>query len=115
MTGELKRARLGVSVVFAVCGAAFATWLARVPAVQERLGLSTGELAAGLFGLAAGSVLALLGAGALLTRIGSRAAVVLGAVVCARGCRWSRSPARRRCSSPRSSCSASATACSTSR
>ncbi|WP_233223522.1 hypothetical protein [Amycolatopsis sp. CA-128772] len=85
MRGELKRARLGVSVVFAVCGAAFATWLARVPAVQERLGLSTGELATGLFGLAAGSVLALLGAGALLTRIGSRAAVVLGAVVLCAG------------------------------
>ncbi|MEV4056488.1 MFS transporter [Amycolatopsis sp. NPDC049688] len=83
--GDLKRARLGVSVVFAVCGAAFATWLARVPAVQERLGLSTGELATGLFGLAAGSVLALLGAGALLTRIGSRAAVVLGAVVLCAG------------------------------
>ncbi|QKV75630.1 MFS transporter [Amycolatopsis sp. Hca4] len=85
MTGELKRARLGVSVVFAVCGAAFATWLARVPAVQGRLGLSTGELATGLFGLAAGSVLALLGAGALLTRIGSRAAVVLGATVLCAG------------------------------
>ncbi|WP_328443866.1 MFS transporter [Amycolatopsis sp. NBC_00438] len=85
MTGELKRARLGVSVVFAVCGAAFATWLARVPAVQAQLGLSTGQLATGLFGLAAGSVLALLGAGALLARIGSRAAVVLGAVVLCAG------------------------------
>ncbi|UOZ10576.1 MFS transporter [Amycolatopsis sp. WQ 127309] len=85
MTGELKRARLGVSVVFAVCGAAFATWLARVPAVQAQLGLSTGQLATGLFGLAAGSVLALLGAGALLARIGSRAAVALGAVVLCAG------------------------------
>jgi MFS family permease len=85
MTGELKRARIGVSVVFAVCGAAFATWLARVPAVQEQLGLSTGQLATGLFGLAFGSVVALLGAGALLTRIGSRAAVVLGAVVLCAG------------------------------
>src|SRR3954467_2586326 len=80
VTGELKRARLGVSVVFAVCGASFATWLARVPAVQEQLGLTTGQLATGLFGLAFGSVVALLGAGALLTRIGSRAAAVLGAV-----------------------------------
>jgi MFS family permease len=85
VTGELKRARLGVSVVFAVCGAAFATWLARVPAVQAQLGLSTGELAVGLFGLAAGSVLTLLGAGALLARIGSRAAVVLGAAVLCAG------------------------------
>ena len=82
--GELRRARLAVSVVFAVCGAAFGTWLARVPAVQHQLGLSTGGLATGLFGLAAGSVLMLLGAGALITRIGSRAAVLLGAsVLCA--------------------------------
>ncbi|MEU0789185.1 MFS transporter [Amycolatopsis sp. NPDC005961] len=80
MTEDLRRARRGVSVVFAVCGAAFATWLARVPAVQEQLGLTTGQLATGLFGLALGSVVALVAAGALLTRIGSRAAVVLGAV-----------------------------------
>jgi MFS family permease len=70
-----------VSVVFAVCGAAFATWLARVPAVQAHLGLSTGRLAVGLFGLAAGSVVALLGAGALITWIGSRAAVLVGATI----------------------------------
>jgi MFS family permease len=85
VTGELRRARWAVSVVFAVCGAAFATWLARVPAVQAQLGLSTGQLAIGLFGLAAGSVLALLGAGALITRIGSRAAVLLGAAVLCAG------------------------------
>ncbi|ROS40492.1 putative MFS family arabinose efflux permease [Amycolatopsis thermoflava] len=81
MTGELVRARRAVSVVFAACGAAFGTWLARVPAVQDRLGLTTGQLAAGLFGLAAGSVVALLLAGAVITRIGSRAAAVVGAVV----------------------------------
>ena len=41
---ELRRARVGVCVIFVVCGAAFATWAARVPAVQERLGLSPGQL-----------------------------------------------------------------------
>ncbi|MDQ0377623.1 MFS transporter [Amycolatopsis thermophila] len=81
MTGELERARRAVSVVFAACGAAFGTWLARVPAVQDRLGLTTGQLATGLFGLAAGSVVALLLAGAVITRIGSRAAAMAGAVV----------------------------------
>jgi MFS family permease len=85
MTGELRRARVGVSVVFAVCGAAFASWAARVPAVQERLGLSTGQLAVGLFGLAAGSVIALLGAGPLIGSIGSRSGVVIGAVVICSG------------------------------
>jgi MFS family permease len=76
---------VAVSVVFAVCGAAFATWLARVPAVQARLGLSTAELAVGLFGLAAGSVAALLGAGAVITKIGSRSAVVIGGIVLCAG------------------------------
>ena len=85
MAGELRQARVGVSVVFAVCGAAFATWAARVPAVQERLGLSTGQLAVGLFGLAAGSVAALLVAGPLIAKIGSRSGVVIGAVVICSG------------------------------
>jgi MFS family permease len=76
-----RRARLGVSLVFAVCGAAFATWAARIPAAQERLGLSDGQLAVGLFGLAGGSVLALLAAAPLITVIGSRAASAVGAVV----------------------------------
>ncbi|SDY16766.1 Predicted arabinose efflux permease, MFS family [Amycolatopsis xylanica] len=81
MTGDLRQARWAVSTVFAVCGAAFATWLARVPAVQAQLGLSTGQLAVGLFGLAMGSVVALLGAGALITKVGSRGGVLIGAVV----------------------------------
>jgi hypothetical protein len=67
--------------VFAVCGAAFATWAARIPAAQERLGLTEGQLAVGLFGLAGGSVLALLAAGPLITVIGSRTGSVVGALV----------------------------------
>jgi MFS family permease len=81
VTAELRRARVGVSVVFAVCGAAFATWAARVPAVQANLGLGAGGLALGLFGLAAGSVATLLGAGPLITMIGSRAGALVGAAV----------------------------------
>lgn len=76
-----RQARIAVSLVFAVCGAAFATWAARVPAAQQRLGLSDGELAVGLFGLAAGSVAALVLAGPLVTVIGSRASVAVGATV----------------------------------
>jgi MFS family permease len=76
-----RRARIGVSIVFLVCGAAFATWAARVPAAQERLGLSEGALALGLFGLAAGSVLAMLAAGPIITVIGSRRTSIVGAAV----------------------------------
>lgn len=70
-----------MSLVFAACGAAFATWAARVPAAQAQVGLDAGGLAVALFGLALGSVLALLAAGPLLTRIGSRAGALIGAVV----------------------------------
>lgn len=76
-----SRARVGVSIVFALCGAAFATWAARVPAVQQQLGLGPAELAIGLFGLAAGSVAALLAAGPLITTIGSRRGALGGAVI----------------------------------
>lgn len=85
MINEARRARFGVSLVFATCGAGFATWAARIPAVQEKLGLSAGQLAIGLFGLAAGSVLSLLCAGPLITKIGSRAGVVAGAAVLCSG------------------------------
>ncbi|MEV8608625.1 MFS transporter [Amycolatopsis sp. NPDC051373] len=82
---ETRRARAAVSVVFAVCGAAFATWAARIPAAQAHAGLSAGQLAIGLFGLAAGSVVALVAAGPLLTKIGSRRGVVVGATVLCAG------------------------------
>jgi MFS family permease len=85
VTGQARRARGAVSVVFAVCGAAFATWAARVPAVQRHLHLSAGQLAVGLFGLAAGSVVALVAAGPLITLVGSRRGIVAGATVLCAG------------------------------
>jgi MFS family permease len=78
-------ARFGVSVVFAICGAGFATWASRVPAAQAQLGLSPGQLAVGLFGLAAGSVVALLAAGPVITTIGSRLGALAGAVLLCAG------------------------------
>jgi MFS family permease len=80
-----RRARVGVSIVFLVCGAAFASWAARVPAAQERLGLTDGELALGLFGLACGSVLAMVAAGPVITMIGSRRSSIVGAAVLCAG------------------------------
>ncbi|QRP46577.1 MFS transporter [Amycolatopsis sp. FDAARGOS 1241] len=82
---QARRARAAVSVVFAVCGAAFATWAARIPAAQAHAGLSAGRLAVGLFGLAAGSVAALVAAGPVLTKIGSRRGVLAGATVLCAG------------------------------
>ena len=83
--GNARRARIGVSIVFGLCGAGFASWAARVPAVQQQLALSPGQLAVGLFGLAAGSVVALLAAGPLVTTIGSRSGSLVGALVLCAG------------------------------
>lgn len=81
MLSAPRRARLAVSLTFAVCGAAFSTWAARVPAAQAQVGIDAGGLAVALFGLALGSMLALLAAGPLLSRIGSRAGSLIGAAV----------------------------------
>ena len=55
-------------------------WIARIPAVQETLGLSVGALGLALLGGGLGSLLALLPGGALIARYGSRQ-VSLGAAV----------------------------------
>jgi MFS family permease len=82
---DARRARIGVSVVFAICGSGLSTWAASVPAIQQKLGLTAGQLAVGVFGLAVGAVFALICAGPLLTWISSRTCVVLGAAVMGAG------------------------------
>lgn len=67
-----RAARIAVSVVFFVNGAAFATWAARVPAVRDALGLSAGGVSVALTGLATGAFLGLPLAGGLVARWGSR-------------------------------------------
>src|SRR5579859_4671387 len=68
----LTSARMSVSTVFFLHGAAGGMWIARIPAVQETLVLSVGELGLALLGGGLGSLLALLPGGALVARYGSR-------------------------------------------
>jgi MFS family permease len=75
---ELTRARVATFVVFFATGGLFASWAARVPAVQERLDLSAGELAVAILGIEGGAVLGLPTGGVLATRIGSRLSLRLG-------------------------------------
>ncbi|MFI1253261.1 MFS transporter [Streptomyces netropsis] len=85
---RLRSARVAVSAVFFITGAAFATWASRVPAVQGRLDLSAGQLAVALVGLSGGAFLGLPLVGGLVARFGSRPvlftgmAVYLGALAC---------------------------------
>ena len=73
-------ARLSVSIVFLLHGFASGTWLSRVPSAQEHLGLGAAALGLALLGSGLGSLVAMLPAGALIARFGSRAMVLAMAV-----------------------------------
>lgn len=81
--GELgvQRAKVAVAVAFAVNGLGLSSWLSRVPAVRDELGLSTAEVGLLLLCLSAGAVSALVFSGPLVTRLGPGRAVLTGAVV----------------------------------
>src|SRR3954466_12935989 len=74
---RVRRARWGVGLVFFVNGAAFASWVSRIPALRAGLHLSDGALGSVLFALTAGVLLSfpLVGRGARL--IGARQLALL--------------------------------------
>jgi MFS family permease len=65
-------ARVAISVYFFLMGLCFASWASRIPDIQEQLSLSPAELGAVLIGMPVGSILSLLPAGWVITRLGSR-------------------------------------------
>jgi len=77
-------ARRAVAAAFFINGALFANWVSLIPTVQQTLGMSTGVLGVALLGAAAGALVAMPSAGALITRIGSRrVTTVAGLAYCA--------------------------------
>jgi MFS family permease len=81
----LRRDRRRVALAFLVNGALWGSWIGRIPAVANDLGLSEGELGRALVGMAVATVLTLPVAGGLTTRVGARAVTAGGAVVGAVG------------------------------
>jgi fucose permease len=77
---ELIGARRAVAFLFFTMGLLFGTWVAHIPSVQSRFGLSEARLGTLLLLNAAGAVAAMLLSGALIQRFGSHR---LGAVCCA--------------------------------
>ncbi|MFE9423799.1 MFS transporter [Kitasatospora sp. NPDC006697] len=73
----VARAKLGISVVFAVHGAVSGTAASRIPAIQSQLHLSAGQLGLALVMPAIGASLAMPLAGRVAHRLGSRAALRL--------------------------------------
>lgn len=84
-SAPVHAARRAVGWVFATNGFAIASWLARVPAIRDELGVRPAELGLILLGLSAGAVSALPLSGALVHRVGAARAVQLGALLDALG------------------------------
>lgn len=80
---ELWSARLAVLGVFFINGFGFASWVVRIPAVQEKLALSEGLLGIALLGIAFGSLFSMPLAGWLVSRLGSRPVVGTTALLAA--------------------------------
>ena len=62
---------MAISVIFFLTGAGTANWAVRIPAVQEQLGLTAGQLGIALVGVSVGAMLAMPLAGRLVARRGS--------------------------------------------
>jgi MFS family permease len=76
--------RNAVLVIFAACGLAMASWVARVPAVRDALDASTQTMGLLIFGIAAGSIVGLLASSHIVSHFGTRttigASMLVGAI-----------------------------------
>jgi hypothetical protein len=77
-------ARAGITVVFFVNGALFATWASRIPALSDRAGATTGALGLALLAPAVGAIVAMPIVGRLLPGRSSRA-FCLGSMIALMG------------------------------
>ena len=64
--------RLAITGIFALNGAVFSAWYARLPAIQDGLGLTPGQIGIALLGAPLGLLLAQPATGAIVARRGSR-------------------------------------------
>ena len=76
----LGTARAAVLAVFFTNGVVIGTWVVRIPAIKERLGLGEGLLGVVLLGAAVGALVAMPVVGALVSRFGSRRVVGVSAL-----------------------------------
>lgn len=78
-------ARTAVFAAFALNGAAFSNWMARVPAVRDALHFTPGQIGLLLLAVSGASVGAMPLTGMVVDRIGPRATIIAGAVVMCAG------------------------------
>jgi MFS family permease len=73
---DIRRARAAVTVIFLAHGLLFGTWVSRIPAIQDDVDLTEGELGIALLGGTVGALIALPVSGWIVARTGSRTTVV---------------------------------------
>lgn len=76
----VARARWSLMALFLFYGVTQMSWLSRLPSIRESLDVSSTQLGALLMVGAAGSFASVLASGPIVTRFGSRATLVFGAV-----------------------------------
>jgi len=81
----LRSAQIALAIVFVCLGTVDGTWAARLPAIQDRLGLDSGRLGIALFAATFFAMLSLPLAGMLSARFGSRLPTAAGLVIIAAG------------------------------
>ena len=79
------RARVAVTTVFGLNGLIMATWISRIPAIRDDLGLSSSSIGLILLAMSGGAVLALPLTGAVVIRLGAAGTVRVASAVCAGG------------------------------
>lgn len=80
---QVSAAALATFIIFGANGLVFASWAARIPAVTEILGISSGQMGTLLLCTAIGSLIALPTAGHVITRIGTANSVRASGLVAA--------------------------------
>jgi MFS family permease len=82
---QLHAWRNALFVIFALSGLSLASWVARLPAVRDELGLDTAQLGILIFAMSAGSVIGLIAAPPIMLRIGAKAGMLVALTVVAVG------------------------------
>ncbi len=72
----LRAWRNAIFTIFALSGLSLATWVSRLPAVRDELGIDTLQLGVLIFCMSAGSVIGLIAAPILINRVGARVGMV---------------------------------------
>ena len=75
----LAARRLALAALYFVPGLAIGSWVTRTPAIRDALHASTAEMGIVIFGISVGSMVGILGSGALVARVGTRPVLIVGA------------------------------------